>query len=67
MHFSKPLKAPEATNRMLVVSTATDSPRNFRELRSGTLTVVPSSIFNNPCLNREAIERGSIQHDGCTY
>ena len=46
--LSRPLKAPDAMNRMFVVSTAIVSPRIFLELRSGTLTVVPSSIFKRP-------------------
>jgi len=54
MMRSRPLKAPEATNRMLVVSTCTVSPRSFREFFSGTLTMVPSSSFSRPCtLNRK--------------
>lgn len=48
MILSKPLKAPDATKRMFVVSTCTVSPRNLREFFSGTLTIVPSSSFNNP-------------------
>ena len=47
--LSTPLKAPDATNKMLVVSIATVSPRVRRVLRSGTLTTVPSSSFNMPC------------------
>ena len=47
--LSRPLKAPDATNRMLVVSTGTLSPRSLRELRSGTLTMVPSNSFSMPC------------------
>lgn len=46
--LSKPLKAPDATNRMFVVSTCTVSPRSLREFFSGTLTIVPSSSFNKP-------------------
>ena len=46
--LSSPLNAPDATNRMLVVSTATLSPRSLRELRSGTFTIVPSSNFSMP-------------------
>lgn len=46
--LSRPLKAPEATNRMFVVSTCTVSPRSFREFFSGTFTIVPSSNFNKP-------------------
>uniref|UniRef100_A0A6B0UJJ7 Putative secreted protein n=1 Tax=Ixodes ricinus TaxID=34613 RepID=A0A6B0UJJ7_IXORI len=46
---SRPLKAPDATKRMLAVSTVRASPRSLRELRSGTLTKVPSSIFSMPC------------------
>lgn len=48
MILSKPLKAPDATNRMFVVSTCTVSPWSFREFFSGTLTIVPSSSFNKP-------------------
>ena len=51
MMRSMPLKAPDATNKMFVVSTATESPRSLRELRSGTLTIVPSSSFSIPCIN----------------
>lgn len=46
---SSPLKAPDATNRMLVVSTCTVSPLNFLLFFSGTLTTVPSSSFSKPC------------------
>ena len=45
---SRPLKAPEATKRMLVVSTCTVSPLSFLEFFSGTLTMVPSSSFSRP-------------------
>ena len=47
--LSKPLKAPDAMNRMFVVSTCITSPFNFREFLSGTLTMVPSNILRNPC------------------
>ncbi len=46
--LSSPLKAPEATNRMLVVSTGTLSPLSLRELFSGTFTTVPSNNFSIP-------------------
>lgn len=46
--LSRPLKAPEATKRMFVVSTCTVSPRSLREFFSGTFTIVPSSNFNRP-------------------
>ena len=49
MILSRPLKAPDAMNRMLVVSTCTISPFNLREFLSGTLTTVPSNIFKKPC------------------
>lgn len=47
---SSPVYAPEATKRMFVVSTWIVSPRSFRgAFLSGTLTIVPSSIFSIPC------------------
>ena len=46
--FSIPLKAPDATNIILVVSTGTVSPRIFLDDLSGTLTTVPSNIFKRP-------------------
>ena len=46
--LSKPLKAPDAINKILVVSTGMVSPRIFRELLSGTFTMVPSRILSNP-------------------
>ena len=55
MTLSRPLNAPEATKRMLVVSTGTLSPRSLRELRSGTLTVVPSSNLSMPCIMNKGI------------
>lgn len=45
---SSPLKAPDATNRMFVVSTCTVSPLSFLEFFSGTLTIVPSKSLSNP-------------------
>ena len=66
MTRSRPLKAPEATNRMLVVSTWTDSPRSFRgEFFSGTFTTVPSSICGAGA-GRAAVRvggEGSMPHD----
>jgi len=56
MMRSMPLNAPDATNSMLVVSTATLSPRSFRELRSGTLTIVPSSSFSIPWMSSKTYD-----------
>lgn len=53
MILSRPLKAPDATNRMLVVSTCTVSPLNFLEFFSGTFTIVPSSSFSKPYGGRQ--------------
>ena len=47
--LSSPLNAPDATNRMLVVSTCTASPLNFLVLLSGTFTMVPSRSLSMPC------------------
>mmetsp|Transcript_33191 Transcript_33191/g.87224 ORF Transcript_33191/g.87224 Transcript_33191/m.87224 type:complete len:241 (+) Transcript_33191:1195-1917(+) len=50
MIFCSPVKAPPQMNRMLLVSMATCSVRGFlRPPRSGTLTVVPSSILSKAC------------------
>lgn len=66
---SKPLYAPLATNKILVVSTWIVSPRSFRgEFLSGTLTIVPSSIFNIPCCtpspknNNQPVERKIVNY-----
>lgn len=48
MILSSPLKAPDATNKMFVVSTCTVSPLNFLEFFSGTLTIVPSNSLSKP-------------------
>jgi len=48
---SSPLNAPDATNRMLVVSTCTVSPLSFLVFFSGTLTIVPSSSLSKPYKN----------------
>ncbi len=48
MMRSRPLNAPDATNRMLVVSTWTVSPLSFLVFFSGTLIIVPSSSFSRP-------------------
>lgn len=48
MMRSSPLKAPDATNRMFVVSTCTVSPLSFLEFFSGTLTIVPSRSLSSP-------------------
>lgn len=64
--LSSPLKAPEATNRMLVVSTWTLSPRSLREFFSGTFTIVPSSIFSIPCRHKGSPDLGNskdLAHD----
>ena len=48
--LSRPLKAPEPTNKIFVVSTSTVfSFLLFRLFFSGHLTMVPSTIFNIPC------------------
>lgn len=49
MILSSPLKAPDATKRMFVVSTCTVSPLSFLEFFSGTLTTVPSRSLSKPC------------------
>lgn len=57
---SSPLKAPDATKRMLVVSTWTVSPRNFLLFFSGTFTIVPSRSFNKPWAVRHGNKSSSI-------
>ena len=59
--LSSPLKAPDATNKMFVVSTDTLSPRTLRELRSGTLTIVPSRIFNKPWITKEDKKKNTAE------
>lgn len=58
---SRPLKAPEATNRMLVVSTWTVSPLSFLEFFSGTLMIVPSRSLSRPYQTEDI-----IRHTQCT-
>ncbi len=49
--FSSPVKAPDAMNKMLEVSTCNVSPfpANLREFFSGMITCVPSRILSRPC------------------
>lgn len=49
---SSPLKAPDATNKMFVVSTCTVSPLSFLVFFSGTFTIVPSRSLSNPYQNK---------------
>ena len=49
--FSSPVKAPDAINKMLEVSTCNVSPfpANLHEFFSGMITCVPSRILSRPC------------------
>ena len=49
--FSSPVKAPDAMNKMLEVSTRNFSPfpANLCELFPGMITCVPSRILSRPC------------------
>lgn len=60
MILSSPLKAPDATNRMFVVSTCTVSPLSFLEFFSGTLTIVPSKSLSNPWQTRRKNNNTSL-------
>jgi hypothetical protein len=45
---------------MFEVSTATVSPRILRELRSGTLTTVPSRILRRPFNNEKKRKKETV-------
>ena len=63
--LSRPLKAPDAMNKIFVVSTAMVSPLIFRELRSGTFTVVPSRIFRRPLEKQKNVNNDKLKKKYC--
>ncbi len=62
MILSSPLKAPDATNKMLVVSTCTVSPLNFLLFFSGTFMIVPSRSFSKPWTETRELQHSKSDH-----